>query len=392
MNSENFSYNKISLLRSLILGILVYTIGYYFARKIPQLLTFRYVVEQAQHYKQNLKEFTCMSPEKQKKIGYTFLKNIIINLNTVFNFGNYKNYSECDKLTLTLLPKLYLTLMSASSSLLLFKLISNYTINTIIGYTISSNVKVSEFNINDKLYKPKIDHIGIFFLMILYFLIFVLIISLPFICVNFIMGFKFCNLANYRTFKEFSFYNDIFNTLRILLCSFIIIFFLIAPLIFIIVILLDKNSFINTISKDILYKYFNQTDHRYVNQVYEEKNNLFTNYGIWLVIFIVLLFLEYKVINNLTNSNNLNSKYYLLIFLSMFAFCLFIAYKKYNISQSNEQNIFENETNTLTQPMNSISINNLLQGIIKYNYPCMNFTNINESTKSTESTESTEST
>ena len=28
MNSENFSYNKISLLRSLILGILVYTIGY----------------------------------------------------------------------------------------------------------------------------------------------------------------------------------------------------------------------------------------------------------------------------------------------------------------------------------------------------------------------------
>ena len=131
MNSDNFSYNKFSIIRSIILGFLIYTITFILSFSLQNIITFKSLVNKSNYYKYNLKKFTCMPLEKQQKLGYTHFQNMIINLNTYLNpFGDYKK-TECDKISLSMNSKIYIFISGFISLYALLRLICNFTINTI---------------------------------------------------------------------------------------------------------------------------------------------------------------------------------------------------------------------------------------------------------------------
>lgn len=62
---------------------------------------------------------------------------------------------------------------------------------------------------------------------------------------------------------------------------------------------------------------------------------------------------------------------FLIIGLVLFAYSLYLSYRNYG-KNDDENNVFD-KNNNLTSSMFKDSINNIFQGIVKYNYPCMPF-------------------
>lgn len=375
MDSYNFSYNKLSIIRSIILGFLIYTITFIISFSLQNIITFKPLVKKSYFYKHNLKKFTCMPLEKQKKIGYTHFQNIITNLNTYFNpFHN--NRTECDKITLSYFSKSYIFISGLTSLYVLLRLITNFTINTIVGYTISSDVINNPIGTN--INKTKVNHFGTFIKSFGLFLFNVFIISIPVIFTYSILGKKYFNISNITKIRGKYDSDDI---IRLIISVCLGLIFLIGPFIYIFLSLFSKNLFNEDNSIRILYDYFYPQDFPFVQKIYDAKDDIIINYGIWIVIILLLIIIQTKIINALDNKN---FKYILIIYISLFIFALYISYRNYNITLDDdtkkfEQNIFDNNknenNNLLTDQMFKKSINNLFQGIIKYNYPCMPFIN-----------------
>ena len=98
--------------------------------------------------------------------------------------------------------------------------------------------------------------------------------------------------------------------------------------------------------------------------MYNFKDNMFINLGIWIFIFIILFVIHYNMVNSI--KNNYKKWFYLLIFIVIFIFIFHIVYTGYTYET---QEIFD-EHGKLTEPITKSHSNNLLQSIVKYGYTC----------------------
>ena len=397
MNSDNYSYNKQTLITSIILGLLLFSSGFGITILLQKFITFQSFVKKSLYYRENLKKFTCMPIEQQNELGYTYFQNIIINLNTYTN-PTYTANNECDKITLENPSKLYIFIYGIVSLFLLFRLITNFTINTIVGNTVSSNVNTTPAGINN--YNVKTKHFSIFLEMVGYYLLNILFISIPVIFMYFAMGREYFNISKIVKIKGELDTNTI---IRLIISISLGVIFLLGPVIYTFISLfihpltllsntpVDTIIFPNNVCKNMLKKYFNIGDHPFVNKLYKGIDDIGVNLGIWIIVCVIIFIIQAKNIYNPGNNNN--TKYYLILFAIIFLFCLYITYRKYNVTINDEnntfdQNIFNNDDNNddnngnidntnhnLTEQMYSKSINNIFQGIVKYNYPCMPFNN-----------------
>lgn len=409
---SSYSYDKNKLFKAPISGIIIFIIGFAISIWIPNLITIEHFIKKADYYKNNIKQYTCMSIEKQNNIGYTWLKKVIENLNIYFNFGLVKRKTICDAFELMPLEifglkfnliKLYMIVLGSSSTLLLIKIISNYTINSVILNTIHSNIKTTPINIENN--KPIVNTTTTTIYMILFYLLNVLIISIPIIFIYTCIGLKFFDLSNWKTiwdnfitfpiktpdmnsitnikkffknveyfFKKVGYYLQKTGMIFKLLTRIIIVITVfILPLIYIfcslnLLSIPFMNDFIlsaDNTCKKYLSDFFELKDKMYVEHIYENKDNVFINMGLWISIFIVLFLIHYNIVNIIKSNNN--TLLYLMIFVSVLIFSFYIIYKNYTY---NNQEIFDTNNN-LTKQMSSSSVNNILQAIVKYNYPCM---------------------
>lgn len=394
-----YSYEKNKLFKAPISGIIIYIIGFILSIWLPSKITLEHFIKQAEHYKNNIKRFTCMSPEEKNKVGFTTLKRTIMNLNTYFNLGFVEMKNMCDKLTFLPLNlggikinliKIYMVLLGSSSTLLLIKIISNYTINTVISDTFYSTIKTTDLSKEDD--KPEVNRVWNTISMILYYILNILIISIPIIFIYTCFGLKFFDISNWTTiwndlveFKSSSsnlknvlnfisyIFKRLYLILRLVIPVIIVIGILILPLIYIfcslnLINIPELNDFIISVEKtckDYLKVFFRDEDKMYVDNLYHNKNDIIINKGLWLIIFIVLIVIQYNFVNMIKTSNN--KLLYFLIFIGVLIFSYYMIYNQFN-SYNNE--IF-NENNELTKEMGEKNVNNLLQTIVKYNYPCM---------------------
>ena len=332
MNSDVFSYNKFSIIRSIILGLIIYTTTFILSFSLQNVITFKSLINKSKFYKYNLKKFTCMPLEKQNKLGYTYFQNIITNLNTYFNPFHY-NRTECDKISLSMFSKSYIFITGLSSLYVLLRLITNITINTIVGYTISSDIINNPVGTNIK--KTKINHFGTFIKSFGLLLFNIIIISIPVIFTYFILGKKYFNISNITKLRSGYDSNDI---IRLVISVCLGLFFLIIPYIYIFFSIFSKNLFNEDNSIRILYDYFYPQDFPFVKKIYKSKDDIFINYGIWIIIILLLIIIQTKIINSLDNNN---FKYTIIIFISLFIFCLYISYRNYNVTLDNDTKKFE---------------------------------------------------
>lgn len=400
----NYSYNKLLLIKGPVIGILVLILGFITSIILPNLLTFEHFINKADYYKKNIKKITCMSKEKQENIGFLWLKKIIKNLNTYFTFGQHKitNY-VCDSMVFASIDffgidinliKLYMILLGSSSSLLLMKIVTNYAINM----TISTTITPKEDDDN----KPNTFLLSL--KMIGYYLFNLLIITIPIIFTYCAFGHGFFDISNWReiwdnfdTFAHrmknvgkskkkgpFTYINNLFEKIGyishksfeiilLIIKVIIVMIIMIIPLIYIFyslnlfnIPIIDKYiGSVKNICSSFLKPYFNSIDTQYIENIYNFKDNILMNWGIWFMIFFVLFIIHYNMVN--TIKNNYNKLFYLLIFISIFTFIFYIVYKEYTFGN---QNIFD-ENGELSEQITKSHTNNLLQTIVKYGYSCV---------------------
>lgn len=390
--SSYYSYNKLLLVKGPVVGSLIFIIGFILSIILPNLLTFEHFISKSKYYKQNIKKISCLSKEKKDSMGFTWLKKIIKNLNMYFTFGqhNIKNF-VCDSLTFASINifgldvnfiKLYMILLGSSSSLLLMKIISNYAINTIISTTIPGK------------------NTSVMIKMILYYFFNLFIISIPVIFTYCAFGHGFFDISNWKAiwnnfdtfsrrisnhsskgfflntdmffeevgFKSHQFFKVLLLIIKIIIVGLVMIF----PLIYIfynlnlfnIPILDEYIGSMKSICSGFLKSHFNDIDSQYIENIYNFKDNMFINLGIWIFIFIILFVIHYNMVNSI--KNNYNKWFYLLIFIIIFIFIFHIVYKGYTYET---QEIFD-ENGKLTEPITKSHSNNLLQSIVKYGYTC----------------------
>ena len=283
-SSDTYSYNKSKLFKAPILGIIIFIFGFFVSISIPNMLTLEHFINQAKHYKSNIKKFTCMSSKQRKEIGFTQLKNTIKNLNYCFNFGLAKEKNICDELSFLPLPvskyinliKIYMVLIGSSSTFLLLKYISNLTINSIISNTIYSDIKTTPFNKPNN--KKKVNKVGNTIYTIFFYIFNIFIISIPIIFIYSAFGFDFFNVSGSE------------NIISKIIACIIIGLMLIVPLIYILC-----NSFysIDAFCKNLLKDFFITEDKQYVDNIY---NSLLINSGIFIAVFIILIIIHINMV------------------------------------------------------------------------------------------------
>lgn len=208
--------------------------------------------------------------------------NIISNI----NFDLLK-----DKLTLKLVPKLYLILLAAGIILMLLKLTVNFTFSTIIAKTINSDNDVTPYG--QSTFKPSTNFYKKVFEMFLLFLLNVFIAVLPTIFIY------------------------VFNMFSKLYCNIKGIWLMILTLLVLIPVLvyfyynlfsdgfdLSNDSSGNMTSNDsssksILSSFFNPQDSDFPDSIFSFKNTFFGSFGIWIFVYIIFFIFEFKYINNI---------------------------------------------------------------------------------------------
>ena len=377
---KTFTYTKSKLLNSILSSSFSYIILMFLAIYIPKIITLKYFANKAKFYKKNMDKYDCLSLKEQDKIGYTFVKNIIQNLNFyLFPFYKkilpwHKNDTWCNRLDLTIFTKIYLILIGAASSLILIKISSNLTINSIIGKSIYSEVQIAPYE--SKVEKPTVSNASVMFNNIKIFLFYVFLISIPILYIYIGLGLNLCNLVDMGDLYSMVPSTDILKVkikkyVKIVLCFVFSYLFLFGPLIYIIISLFGENISLEYGCKKILFNYFLDQDYDYVESIYRNKKSLFTNFGLWIAIFIILLVIETNIILDIKKMRKINTYVLLFIVIIVYFFILYVSFKNYNFKD--EQKVFD-KNNNLTTPMYKRSVNNLLQAIVKYNYSCMPFT------------------
>lgn len=285
----------------------------------------------------------------------------------------FSHIQKC--LELKVPAKIYIILLAVGTLLTLLRLTVNFTFTTIIANTINSDNDVTPFG--QTTFKPETSFISKFFSMLGLFILNIFIGISPII---FIYGFNFIPVL-YKNFPK-----NYKSFLGILLCVVTVILFIIVLLYFYYNLFsqglnLSSDPDINSMtsnessSKSILQSFFNIQDYDFADKIFSFKNTLAGSFGIWLFVFIMIFIFEIALFFNKKKYIGTKSQVVKLItiVLVLFAYSLFLSYRNYGSSDS-ENNVF-NPDNTLTNSMYKDSVNNIFQALVKYNFPCMPFEN-----------------
>ena len=211
--------------------------------------------------------------------------------------------------------------------------------------------------------------------MIAFLILNVFIISIPIIFIYCFMGMSIFDISILDTLNS-SGSGNIFAIIKMILCYGVFFIFVILPLIYIFVginlfnisSIIPSNMKVISITdtcKSYLKEYFTTADSQYVENIYNFKDNLLINGGIWFVIFLFLILIQLNIIFSIKSKKNI---FYIIgIFIVMFIFVISIVYRSYGT----ETRVFDDKNNLTSQMTSTNNVNNLLQAIVKYNYPCM---------------------
>jgi len=370
-----YSYNKYNILVGIIYGIIIFCIFFIGSYSTYNFFTLNMVFKKAKYYIDLFKDPKKTNKEKDNIIlekdnnGFSYVLRMIGHLNYALlgdlsdkfftkktNISNiYNDY--INKLQIKFLPKLYIILLATGSILMLLKLTVNFTFISIISKTINSSNNVSPFG--QTAFKPTTNYYGKLFEMVLLFLLNVLIAISPTI---FIYIFNLFGVL-YKNIKGI-----LLMIITLIIFGLVIIYFYYN--------LFSNSSDLTsneTSSKTILKSFFNEQDDDFADNIFSFKNTFNGSFGIWVFVYIVFFIFEYKYINNMHVNMHQQIIKFIIISLVLFAYSLFIAYRNYG-KNDKENNVFDDKYN-LQEPMFKDSVNNIFQSIVKYNYPCMPFTN-----------------
>ena len=424
-----FSYNKYSLLKGIVFGIIIFVLFFASSYGSFKIFTLNKILEKSDKYvemmtdekkseKDLINEFMEYIPTsllldddklKEKlrsgKIKYwTFLdKNkkpkeyrlkpslrYVLDVMKHLNFASLSNLfiktpehsnvfkQLSEELKLKLPVKIYIVLLSVGTIFTLLRLTVNYTFSTIIAKTIDSNNKVSPFGQSN--YKPEANYFDEFINMIMLFILNIFIGISPIIFIwlfNFIPG-LYMNMP--KSYKNVWGIVLLVGTLALMIGVF---FYFYGNLLSS---GLNVTSDAGTLSsneskcKGFLQSFFNSKDYDYVDNIFSFKNTLTGSLGIWVFVFIMFFIFETATVFNKKKYLGWKSRVgkLVIITLVLIAYSFFIAYRNYGDNSSGEDdgtsnNVF-NDDNTLTKNMYKNSVNNIFQALVKYNYPCMPFT------------------
>ena len=337
--------------------------------------------------KQQIKTFYINNKLYQYKDSLGFALRVIKHMNIgtlsdlIFKDDKYDyklkdlftHIQKCLKLKLP--SKIFIVLLAAGTVLTLFRLTVNFTFTTIIANTIQSDNDVTPFG--QTTYKPDTTFISKIFSMLGLFVLNVFIGVSPII---FIYGFNFIPKLYLNFPKSYSSFLGICLCIGTTVLLYGVLMYFYYSL-FSQGLNLTSNSDINSMtsnesaSKSILQSFFNIQDYDFADKIFTFKNTLAGSFGIWLFVFIIIFLFEFSTIFKKKKYIGIKSRIVKLItiVLVLFAYSLFLSYRNYGSSDS-ENNVFK-EDNTVTNSMYKDSINNIFQAIIKYNYPCMPFSN-----------------
>lgn len=425
-DSSLFSYNKNLLWKGIVYGIIIFIVFFIASYGSFKMFSMNWIYKKSQDYiklledhkdkslQDNIYTFLEFIPNETLKLDadlkkdietqkiktfyinkklYRYKDSIAFALRAIkhMNIGTLSNFFQKDDkydhkvkdifshiqkcLELKIPAKIYVVLLAVGTLLTLLRLTVNFTFTTIISNTINSDNDVTPFG--QTTFKPETSFVSKFFSMLGLFILNIFIGISPII---FIYGFNFIPTLymNFpKTYKSF---------LGILLCVGTVVLFIIVLLYFYYSLFsqglnLSSDPDVNSMtsnessSKSILQSFFNTQDYDFADKIFSFKNTLAGSFGIWLFVFIMLFIFEIALMFNKKKYIGTKSQIVKLItiVLVLFAYSLFLSYRNYGSSDS-ENNVF-NPDNSLTNSMYKDSVNNIFQALVKYNFPCMPFEN-----------------
>ena len=428
-DSSLFSYNKYSLLKGIVFGIIVFFLFFASSYGSFKIFTLNKIIEKSDKYvemmtdekksekdlinefmeyipasllldddklKENLRngkiKFWTFLDKSKKSKEYRLKPSLryVLDIMKHLNFASLSNlfiktpeYSNVfkqlsEELKLKLPVKIYIVLLSVGTIFTLLRLTVNYTFTTIIAKTIDSNNKVSPFGQSN--YKPDVSYFDEFVNMIMLFILNVFIGISPIIFIwlfNFIPG-LYMNIP--KSYKNVWGIVLLVSTLALMVG---VLFYFYGNLFSSgLNVTTDPGTLSSNESKckGFLQSFFNLQDYNYVNNIFSFKNTLTGSLGIWVFVFIMFFIFETATVFKKKKYLGWKSRVgkLVIITLVLIAYSFFIAYRNYEDNISGEDdgtsNDVFNDDNILTKNMYKDSVNNIFQALVKYNYPCMPFT------------------
>jgi len=398
-SSSDFSYNKLSILYGILLGVVVFIVFFAMSYGTSHLLTLNYIFKKAEEWKHKFGDGGTQADKNRLLLnrsnnGLNYIKQIVCILNYVL-LGNLVGSKDKDQnnsslsvilskwiqnLSFKWTAKLYIVLLAAGSALMLMKLTVNFTVTTIISETIRSNNETAPFGQPE--YSPSTSIFTQFLKMILLFALNMCVAVGPtaFVYIwNLICPIYLCDSTKGQKFSWGHFFKKWF-TLIATACVLIGALIYFYYNIFSQGLNIFKDEKLNSMtsntsySKSILQDSFNKDDSGFVGKIFKFMNSLSGNYGIWIFVYVVFFIFEF---HNMFGKKKIDFRTqiikFLVVALVLFSYSLFVAYRNYG--KTDEDNQIFDKNNNLTEPMYKDNVNNLFQAIVKYNYPCMPFEN-----------------
>lgn len=427
-SSSLFSYDKYSLLKGIIYGVIIFVLFFVASYGSFKFFTLNKVLEKSEEYvaklsdetktqKDLMEEFLEYVPVKlliddeklreniktgkidifkeggkryRLKPSLRFVLDVMRHLNfaSLWDFFSKNkdksffskdlNYSKSinfntirEELKLKLPIKIYIVLLSVGTIFTLLRLTVNYTFTTIIAKTIDSDNDVSPFG--QTKFKPETSYFDEFINMVMLFILNVFIGISPIVFIwifNFIPTFYLNIPKNYKNVWGICL---LVGTLALMIG---VLFYFYANLFSSgLNVTADAGTLSSNESKSkgFLQTFFNQQDYEFVNKIFSFKNTLTGSLGVWLFVFIMFFIFETATVFKKKKYLGFKSRITKLVIITLvlIAYSFFIAYRNYG-DDDDVNNVF-NDDNTLTKNMYKNNVNNIFQALVKYNYPCMPF-------------------
>lgn len=368
MSDNSFSYNKLFIIRGLIIGIIVFVIGLGGTLLVLNVFSLNFIFDKAQEYLKNIRKYEKMSQQNLDSLGVTSVCNMIGHLNMSFFSYNFEKAEQAkidkdpslfplkERLTLKFLPKLFILFLVAGTVVVLLKLVVNLTINTIMIFTVKSDVRVTPANNKNK-FKPNISYAQTFLKMLIMFLGTTLFLIWPTIFVYVAYNLEF--------FRDFYPTVKIIISLFVFFSVFMFVYYNVFGKLFGLSREPGKGRMTSTEvkSETLLKEHFNKQDWDYISKIYNYKDKFAS---IWICITIIFLVFQFKHLNGFRVLINRKLIFYAIISVVLLLFSIYLCYYNY----SNTKDVF-NDKNELQPELYKKSVTNIFQAIVKYNYPCI---------------------
>ena len=396
-SSSDFSYDKLSILYGILLGVVVFIVFFTMSYGTSHFLTLNYIFKKAEEWKGKFTDDGKQADKERLLLnrssnGLNYIKQIVCILNYVLLGDLFESKDKNKKkLTLSIIfnewiqnlsfkwtAKLYTVLLAAGSALMLMKLTVNFTVTTIISETIRSSNETAPFGQED--FKPSTSIFTQILKMVLLFALNMCVAIGPtaFVYVwNLICPIYLCDSTKGQKFSWGHFFKKWFTliaTACILIGALIYFYYNIFSQ----GLNIFKDKTLNSMtsntsySKSILQDSFNKQDSGFVGKIFSFMDSLSCNYGIWIFVYVVFFIFEFQ---NVFGKGKIDYRKqilkFLVVALVLFTYSLFVAYRNYG--KTEEDNEIFDKNNNLTEPMYKDNVNNLFQAVVKYNYPCMPF-------------------